>query len=170
MRWGKKAVEFINTNWENHNPHQIADMINNWLSERTKLEERTYTDNVTPTAVMFQAAKLGFITIEKAFAFKEDVSRNRKIQRYIEPSLRILVLNRDNNKCLCCGSIKELELDHIVPVNSGGISVESNLQTLCKECHKIKGLDTVDFRKPFNKEYYKYCCRYHFRNLSESYG
>jgi len=60
--------------------------------------------------------------------------------------VRELVLNRDKNQCVNCGSKSELELDHIVSVYRGwkeGIPLESinsikNLQTLCRSCNARK--------------------------------
>lgn len=69
--------------------------------------------------------------------------RPRRRRGPIAPSLRFEVLKRDNHKCVVCGrSAKDgvtLEVDHIVPVASGGTDVLSNLQTLCERCNKGKG-------------------------------
>lgn len=40
--------------------------------------------------------------------------------------------------CVICGSTKDLECDHIVPVSAGGTHAADNLQTLCSKCHKEK--------------------------------
>ncbi|WP_111891608.1 HNH endonuclease [Acinetobacter sp. MB5] len=46
---------------------------------------------------------------------------------------------RDEWACQCCGRVTtELELDHIINVAQGGTDDESNLQSLCVECHKKK--------------------------------
>lgn len=59
-------------------------------------------------------------------------------------SLRYDILQRDNFRCVLCGaSSKEdgvkLEVDHILPVSKGGLSIPSNLRTLCKSCNQGKG-------------------------------
>jgi 5-methylcytosine-specific restriction endonuclease McrA len=43
-----------------------------------------------------------------------------------------------NVQCAKCGSIVDLETDHIVPLHKGGKNDWSNLQSLCKACHAIK--------------------------------
>lgn len=52
------------------------------------------------------------------------------------------VLRRDKWKCSICNKRfrkKELDVDHIIPVNMGGqLFDKRNLRTLCKECHKAK--------------------------------
>lgn len=40
--------------------------------------------------------------------------------------------------CISCGSTKELQADHIIPVSHGGGHGASNLQVLCKCCHSDK--------------------------------
>lgn len=59
---------------------------------------------------------------------------------------------RDNFTCQKCGlhsmredkpwlpDISRLECDHIVPLARGGKTEMSNLQTLCKECNRKKGI------------------------------
>ena len=38
--------------------------------------------------------------------------------------------------CGCCGSVKKLELHHIVPIDFGGTDDFFNLLYLCQDCHK----------------------------------
>ncbi len=41
--------------------------------------------------------------------------------------------------CNQCGRVSlDNQLDHIVPLFEGGADDESNYQTLCVECHKVK--------------------------------
>ncbi|MFC9591510.1 HNH endonuclease [Streptomyces sp. NPDC056944] len=51
---------------------------------------------------------------------------------------RAQTLARDRFTCQRCGSLKELEVDHIVPVSRGGSWEPDNLWVLCKTCHKCK--------------------------------
>ncbi|MGD7733664.1 HNH endonuclease [Propionibacteriaceae bacterium G57] len=59
--------------------------------------------------------------------------------------LRGWVKDRDGHACLQCGvSVAAephllLEVDHIIPVSKGGLSVPENLQTLCWRCNRAKG-------------------------------
>jgi len=54
---------------------------------------------------------------------------------------RFRVLERDNYTCLKCSqSFPEtfLEVDHTIPLSQGGPDNDSNKQTLCLTCHKLK--------------------------------
>ena len=52
------------------------------------------------------------------------------------------IKERDGFRCVLCGhapeALYELEVDHIVPVSKGGLSIENNLQTLCWRCNRTK--------------------------------
>ena len=49
----------------------------------------------------------------------------------------------ENYRCACCGVADKsriyFQVDHIVPMNSGGKSVVENLQILCRQCNGTKG-------------------------------
>ena len=58
--------------------------------------------------------------------------------------LRKFILERDAYLCQECYRRKKLtpatDVDHIVPKSAGGTDDESNLQSLCMACHKMKSM------------------------------
>lgn len=68
----------------------------------------------------------------------------------LTPDTRNQVLKRDNYTCLWCGKEQRkgvsLQVDHIQPVAMGGSNEMSNLQTLCKECNRMKRTHQINFR------------------------
>lgn len=62
-------------------------------------------------------------------------------------SVRRKVMERDKYRCLKCGTHKDLQVDHIVPVTKGGADDIDNLQTLCRKCNYEKMTSIVDYRK-----------------------
>lgn len=63
-------------------------------------------------------------------------------RRKLTPKVRFIILKRDDFTCQYCGQSApsvELEVDHIVPISRGGITLEQNLITACKECNIGKG-------------------------------
>lgn len=63
--------------------------------------------------------------------------------------LRGEIKERDRHTCLQCGisvAVEPhllLEVDHIMPVSKGGLSIPENLQTLCWRCNRAKGARVV---------------------------
>jgi len=64
--------------------------------------------------------------------------------------IRQQIYKHDNYQCLCCGKERRrgvsLEIDHILPIAMGGKNIPSNLQTLCKQCNGIKGVNEINYR------------------------
>ncbi len=61
--------------------------------------------------------------------------------RNFPQDMQVRVLNNQDNKCAMCGehlTMSDAEADHILEHSKGGLTEESNLQMLHKECHKEK--------------------------------
>ena len=56
----------------------------------------------------------------------------------ISSEVRREVWRRDEGKCVKCGSRKNLEYDHIIPVSKGGSNTVRNVELLCEECNRAK--------------------------------
>lgn len=66
---------------------------------------------------------------------RADVARRERIP----DSVRLFVWQRDQGKCVKCGSTAKLEFDHIIPLAKGGSNTERNIQLLCELCNRTKG-------------------------------
>lgn len=63
-----------------------------------------------------------------------------KVERAkVSNKMRFAVFARDYERCVKCGSRRNLEVDHIYPISKGGKTEMSNLQTLCHRCNVKKG-------------------------------
>lgn len=58
------------------------------------------------------------------------------------PSVRLRILRRQGGKCALLGVIiadgQSFDLDHIIPIENGGVNCESNLQAVLRVPHEIK--------------------------------
>jgi 5-methylcytosine-specific restriction endonuclease McrA len=62
--------------------------------------------------------------------------RIRKSPR-LYAKLRREILDRDGWRCQKCGCSKNLDVHHIVRRSALGDDAETNLITLCRECHQV---------------------------------
>jgi 5-methylcytosine-specific restriction endonuclease McrA len=65
-------------------------------------------------------------------------------RKKIALGIRQAVLEKSGYKCVYCGSLENLQVDHITPVARGGSDDISNLQTLCSRCNSNKGASLED--------------------------
>jgi superfamily II DNA or RNA helicase len=59
------------------------------------------------------------------------------------------ILKRDKYTCQACGAVGKrfrLQVDHIIPKFLGVNNHSNNLQTLCKKCNSIKGIQEINFK------------------------
>ena len=80
-------------------------------------------------------------TLSEKVKFAKSAAGQRAL---MTAKFRNFIKERDDHTCQFCSvSIEQqehllLEVDHIVPVSKGGLSVEENLQTLCWRCNRSK--------------------------------
>lgn len=77
--------------------------------------------------------------VERAKAYVESAGASAGRREVVPDDVKMFVWQRDNGCCVRCGSNKELEFDHIIPVVMGGSNTARNLQLLCEPCNREKG-------------------------------
>jgi hypothetical protein len=82
--------------------------------------------------VTVELSQDAFISVKKQETL-DSYSRERIPQR-----VKDLVWKRDGGVCVKCGSNKNLEFDHIIPVSKGGANTYRNIQLLCEKCNRKK--------------------------------
>ena len=111
-----------------NNPIKINCTFNNFsLSQKS----RNIFKNIL-TAIV----SISFIWLIYYLANYEKTIQNKRVS--IPEKIRNEVWNRDGGKCVECGSVNNLEFDHIIPHSKGGADTYRNLQLLCQKCNRSK--------------------------------
>jgi hypothetical protein len=85
--------------------------------------------------------KAGDLTSDGFLVIRDHSKKYPASARLAKGKLRMIVLSRDEYRCVICGAAAQdsvhvqLEVHHIIPFNAHGPTVEENLATLCKACH-----------------------------------
>ena len=77
------------------------------------------------------------INIESNADLKRSIKKTESKRHSIPQNVKDKVWNRDEGKCVECGSNENLEFDHMIPVSKGGANTYRNIQLLC-ETHNRK--------------------------------
>ena len=84
----------------------------------------------------------------KHTVFSEYENRRKEADRVLaNTAIRQKVFEMHGDKCLCCGSQDNVQIDHVISVWNGGENDLDNFQPLCKSCNVKKGTKTIDYRK-----------------------
>lgn len=117
------------------------------IGDRTyyKFQDKFYWDNddLTPDqvyALLVTRQQRQTARVERAQAMVAIGEQRRPAERGVIPDdVKQFVFMRDSGKCRHCGSVVELQFDHVIPVAMGGSSEPENLQVLCGPCNRRKG-------------------------------
>lgn len=77
---------------------------------------------------------------------RKNIPRRIASSHTSKKDVRKQVFELYGEKCLCCDTIKNLTIDHIIPVFKGGINDISNYQPLCRSCNSKKSTSITDYR------------------------
>lgn len=126
-------------------PHLSFDDLNK------KVWELAY-EKLHPNAKIERAEKRLEKTQTRAgrvFTDKQSDEREARAERsrFISAELKRAVWRKYEGKCALCKSVYALEYDHILPFAKGGLSIESNLRLLCRNCNHLKAIEHYGIRK-----------------------
>ncbi len=132
--WYEEEIEIVKRMFcENKSYEEIAEVVNQWRKERCTTNYFPYRSS---RAVIFQANIIGLISDEE---LKEWDTKNKKdrIKKRNNKKIKEKVLIRDNNECVICKSVENLEFAHIISFYNSKENKEEEAITLCSKHHKI---------------------------------
>lgn len=126
-------------------PFNLAPSFPNWWVYRNKVVHvHGGTTSAEETVLLVKHCVLrqeaSFQRVRREVEAMENLERVSSAQRErIPESVRLFVWQRDEGRCVSCGSRERLEFDHIIPLVEGGANTERNVQLLCEACNRCKG-------------------------------
>jgi len=90
----------------------------------------------------------------KSFIQKRRELRKKKNGGKFSFNKWVLLKNKYDNRCLCCGKKEpeiKLTIDHIIPISKGGMDCVENTQPLCMLCNQRKHDKTINYLQAFFK-------------------
>ena len=104
-----------------------------------KFDRGDYTDEQRLLLILELEDKerQNFERLKRKFSLSQETEKTPR-RDAIPESVRIAVWRRDEGKCAKCGSRKNLEYDHIIPISKGGSNTVRNIELLCEECNRKK--------------------------------
>ena len=76
------------------------------------------------------------IPFPERIILKNEIQRRRKS---LTNAVMQEVWIRDGGKCIECGSMDDIEFDHMIPFSKGGSCTPDNLRILCRKCNRSRG-------------------------------
>jgi len=76
---------------------------------------------------------------------RKGMARERFLRSPEWKAMRLVILGRDGKVCACCGSVSELQIDHILPRSLyPELQLDAdNLRVLCWPCNKAKSTKII---------------------------
>lgn len=103
----------------------------------------TKTVDVTPSGAILESRFQVHLSKQGPGHTVENVITSRTKRTPVPEVIVVDTYARDGFKCVYCGSIDRLTIDHIVPLARGGSNTSENLQTLCQRCNSSKSAREV---------------------------
>ena len=137
VRWDKYEKEVLKQWYGRVETYsQLADKVNDFNLKRMQDGYPYCKPDRSPCAVVVQCGRLGFIDERTVTTWFEKREESRKKARsrnlYIN---RKEVFSRDQNRCVICGAVDELEFAHIVPFRQSRSNLVREAVVLCKTHH-----------------------------------
>ncbi len=137
--WTDEAVDIVKQNWGKRDLQSIKRMVAKYCKDRARAMGRSTYETPSAAGVVWQAHRIGLIDESE----KESMLQSLKLKP-LDGKTRKRIIHRDGERCIVCYSREALRVDFILPVFMGGLDNDENLQTLCRGCRFIKGMNALD--------------------------
>lgn len=138
LSWGNNAGSPLSNNYLNFEyfPEEQRNKIKKWLNGDSFWDFKTFIsverkEEIEKDVILSEAHDINKNTYKH---------KRKQASSYIaKPEVRKRIFDKHGKVCAACGSKKNIEIDHIIPVAKGGSNKDENLRPLCKTCNGSKG-------------------------------
>ena len=110
--------------------------------EESKRMRDVLVQQMTPLQID-EGQRQASMEVQKMENLTNHILQERQGRAAIPSEVRREVWRRDGGCCVKCGSRKNLEYDHIVPISKGGSNTARNIELLCEACNRAKS-DSIE--------------------------
>jgi len=147
IRYRDDAVDILASEYEESSRAQLDEPVALMRTERGSLwwyrngyyedDERMTSEEVRLTLFDRDRSRhQKFDRLRKIAARAEDIAEARRER--LPDDVRAFVWERDEGRCVRCGTDEDLQFDHVIPVAKGGGNSIENVQVLCGDCNRVK--------------------------------
>ncbi len=121
IKYDENTSEVLMVNWLKYNMTQSPKIMSCIKQEILSIKNQEYVD---------------FIKNVLSRAGENDLELYRMANKSeISKKLALTIMERDGFKCVRCGVLGDLTIDHIFPRSFGGSNAPDNLRVLCRSCN-----------------------------------
>lgn len=140
----KNCCKKDSATWAKNNPQKVKAMnAAKYKSnpERYKADSAKWQKE-NPEKVRVRNSKWAKANKEKGASYTQSYRARKNNNNKYDISDKFFI-NLYNSNCIYCGSSKEIQADHVIPVSRGGAQSVGNLVPACKPCNTSKGAKTI---------------------------
>lgn len=116
--------------------------------EKRKVWNKTYNDTHRDEIKIYQNAWREANPERLAMILRNNRANRKGAVGLVSLSEWTALVDRYHGRCLCCGKVTDLTMDHVVPLSKGGMNDIGNVQPLCQSCNSAKFDRHIDYRMP----------------------